>query len=240
MHAARLGSDLVLTARTSRTLESVASDARNAGADVEIIAGDLEDGSVCRRVVEVAQERFGRIDALVNNAAILDPLARIANAEPDEWAKHFQINLVAPVYLTRLALPALRESLGRVVNVSSGAAVKAVAGWAAYCASKAALNRVTSVLAAEEPEITAIALRPGMVDTSMQDDVRERGRGVMDDDYHRGFVRAKDEGQLNSPDEIGRAVAVLALYAQRGWSGEFMEYDDPRVAKLVASNTVGG
>jgi NAD(P)-dependent dehydrogenase (short-subunit alcohol dehydrogenase family) len=130
-------------------------------------------------------------------------------------------------------LPFLRENLGRVINVSSGAAVRAIAGSAGYCVSKAALNQFNKVLAAEEDEITAIAVRPGVVDTPMQTLVRAEGQTGMPQEVHKAFVRYHEKGELLPPEVPGHTIAVLALHAPNEWSGEFLSWDEDRVQKLV-------
>ena len=89
---------------------------------------------------------------------------------------------MAPFYLTRAAVSKLRNTGGRIVNVSSGAANLALENISAYCAAKAALNHFTAVLAAEEPFITALAVRPGVVDTGMQTFIRNEGPKAMPPD----------------------------------------------------------
>lgn len=238
-HAAHLGARLVINARTESALDVVAGNIREAGGEVEVVPGDLQDDAVCRRIVDSAASRFGRIDALVNNAGVLEPLARTDDVDVSAWVEHFRINVIAPMFLTSLALPGLREQSGRVVNVSSGAAVKSVPGWGAYCMGKAALNMGTRVAADEHSGVVFVAVRPGMIDTDMQGQVRDRGRGVMDDEDHERFVRARESGELASADTVGRALAVIALFADPAWSGEFVEITEDRVADLVASKTGG-
>jgi NAD(P)-dependent dehydrogenase (short-subunit alcohol dehydrogenase family) len=224
----RRGAAIVATARSTDALAALADELDN----VVALAGDVSSDSHRRAVVEAALHRFGRIDALVNNAAILEPIARSADAEAADWAHHLDVNVVAPVHLTALALPALREAHGRVVNVSSGAATRALEGWGAYCTAKAALKMATEVLAAEEPEITAISLRPGVVDTAMQRTIRDEGRAVMGKAGHDRFVRLHADGELLDPAVPGAAIAALALHAPASMSGEFVSWDDPSVQAL--------
>jgi NAD(P)-dependent dehydrogenase (short-subunit alcohol dehydrogenase family) len=153
---------------------------------------------------------------------------------PHAWSYNIEVNLNGPFFLIRAALPELRRRGGRVVNVSSGAAEKAIPGWSAYCAAKAALTHFTRILAAEEPEIVAVSLRPGVVDTAMQEAIREKGAAGMDADKLAYFRELKAGGKLEPPDVPGRAMAWLALRAPREWSGEFLDYDDPRIAGPAA------
>jgi NAD(P)-dependent dehydrogenase (short-subunit alcohol dehydrogenase family) len=101
------------------------------------LTGDVAREPDCRRVVADTVDRFGRLDALINNAGILGPVARLADADPGEWQYNLAVNLLGPFYLARAAIPHLRSTRGRIVNVSSGAAVKAIEGWSAYCVAKA-------------------------------------------------------------------------------------------------------
>jgi NAD(P)-dependent dehydrogenase (short-subunit alcohol dehydrogenase family) len=234
-HAGRLQARVVINARSERPLQELAADVASGGVPVEVVAGDLCDERVCLEVVSRAVSRFGRIDAVVNNAGVLDPLARLEDVNPSEWETSWRLNVLAPMYLTSLALPHLRKVGGRVINISSGAAEKAYTGWAAYCSTKASLNICTEVLAVEEPEVTALSVRPGLVDTAMQERVRTRGAGVMTESDHRRFLEAHESGRLVSPDEAGRAVAILALFAKPEWSGDVVTLDEDRVSKLVAS-----
>jgi NAD(P)-dependent dehydrogenase (short-subunit alcohol dehydrogenase family) len=227
-----LGADVVLNARSAEQLQRVADEIRENGGNAIAVPGDVSQREDCERLVNQAFDYSGRIDGLVNNAAIIDPVAPLAEVDPGEWERHLAINLLGPLMLIQSALPYLREREGRVINVSSGAATSAIAGWSAYCAGKAALNRLTAVLAVEEPSIIAIAVRPGIVDTEMQNAIRTLGATGMTAAEHKRFVAYKEEGQLQPPEVPGRALAVLALHAPRDWSGEFLSWDEPRVQRL--------
>jgi NAD(P)-dependent dehydrogenase (short-subunit alcohol dehydrogenase family) len=109
------------------------------------------------------------IDALILNAGTLYPLGTVVQDAPtvNEWRAHFDVNFFSLVTALQAAMPALRARGGRVVFTSSGSAIGATAGWAPYNASKAALNSLCRTVANEEPDVTFVALRPGMVDTSV-------------------------------------------------------------------------
>jgi NAD(P)-dependent dehydrogenase (short-subunit alcohol dehydrogenase family) len=114
--------------------------------------------------------------------------------------------------------------------VSSGAANRVIENASAYCAAKAALNHFTRVLAGEEPELTAVAVRPGVVDTDMQAFIRNEGSNVMSDEQLAYYRQLKALGELEPPEIPGRSITWLALYAPPGFSGQFFDYDDPRIA----------
>lgn len=229
---ASLGAPVVIGARTGSDLEAVADDIRARDGRVAAVVGDVTEESVRAKLVEVALQQFGRLRGLVNNAAMLRPIAPLAQAESGAWQAHFQLNLMAPVLLTKLALEPLRSSEGRVINVSSGAAIRVTPGWGAYDLSKAALNHFTRQLAAEEPGLVCVAFRPGVVDTEMQAEIRSTGREAMPPDSYARFVRSFEKGELLPPDRPGRALAMLALWAPHALSGEYISWDDPRVEAL--------
>jgi len=230
--AAGFGANVVLTARRLDLLQAGADRINTTGGAALAVAAELSREDDCQDVIRHALSRFGRIDGLVNCGGIIDPIARIAAANFREWEYNWAVNVLGPLMLTTLALPHLRETRGRVINISSGAAARAVQGWGAYSVSKAALNHLTRVLAVEEPDITALAVRPGRVNTDMQVAVREKGRGVMAPEAHSQYVEQFEQGQLLPPEKPGRAAAWMALYAPHEWSGEFIEWNDPRMPQF--------
>lgn len=231
--AAQLGVNVVLNARSAGELEAVAQSIQEAGGTATVIPGDVSRLEDCRAVVQGAVDRYGRLDALINNAGIIEPIALIADADPAIWEQNLAINVLGPMMMTQAALPHLRQNQGRVINVSSGAAVNAMPGWSAYCAAKSALNHFNSVLAAEETPVTAIAFRPGVVDTEMQSVIREEGAEGMPEGAHARFVAYHEQGDLLPPEVPGMALAIMALHAPREWSGEFIAWDEERVQALV-------
>ncbi len=237
--AVRLGAQVVITARRAEALAAVVRSLQEAGGAALPVPGDISRPDDCQRTVAEALRAFGRLDAIINNAGILEPIAPIAGSPPEAWEQNIAINLLGPVWLTQAALPHLRPANGRVINISSGAATYPYRGWSAYTTAKAGLNHFTRVLALEEPAITAIALRPGAVDTPMQALIRDRGAqaGMAEADY-RKFADLSAEGRLLPPELPGKSAAVLALYAPHELSGEFINWDDARVLALVARYTI--
>jgi NAD(P)-dependent dehydrogenase (short-subunit alcohol dehydrogenase family) len=232
---ARLGATLILNARSASELTQLREEIVSAGGRAEILAADISQPDTAERLVAAAVLHFGGLDAVINNAGVLAPLARIEDSDPRLWRRNLIVNAWAPFALVQAALPHLRRARhGRVINVSSGAAVRPTPGWSAYCASKTALNMFTGVLAAEEPDLTAVALRPGVIDTSMQRALREHGAGAMSPEQYQDFVQRYRQGQLLPPELPARVLAALALHAPHEWSGRFIRWDDPEVQELVA------
>lgn len=232
--AAQLGANVVINARSEDELAAMAEEIRGSGGQALSVAGDVSHIEDCWRLVNKALREYGQVDAIINNAGIIEPMATIAESDPHTWKDNIAINLLGPVYLTQAALPHLRKRNGRVINVSSGAAVNVVEGWSAYCSAKAALNHFNRVLASEENAITAIAFRPGAVDTEMQAAIREEGGEGMPETAHQRYMRLHQEGKLLPPEAPGKSMAVLALFAPQDWSGEFIAWDEPRLQDLVS------
>lgn len=228
---ARGGADLVLAARSKQALAKVEEACTAAGSTVYSRPADVSDPQACENLVRESLERFGRLDALINNAGVIEPIGSATQCSAEEWAHNISVNLNGPFYLTRAALPALREAGGRVLNVGTGASTQPLPGWSAYCASKAGLRHLTAVLAAEEPGITFLSVTPGVVETTMQETIREQGPGRMPEQMVTYFQQLKQHGMLEPPEVPGRALAWLALRAPREWSGREVNYSDPEVAE---------
>ena len=132
------------------------------------VPGDVTD-SWHRGALAAAAADLGGADLLVNNASTLgaSPLPPLAELDPSVYARILEVNVVAPVALAGLLLPQLRRHGGRIVNVTSDAAVEPYEGWGGYGSSKAALDHATRVLAAEEPLVRVYAVDPGDLRTAM-------------------------------------------------------------------------
>ncbi|MEM6282252.1 MAG: SDR family oxidoreductase [Chloroflexota bacterium] len=231
----KLHANVVITARRQDALEQTAERVIAAGGQVRIVAGDITEAFICKKLVQTAVEAFGMLDVVVNNAGVLDPLATVADGQPNDWRHTFEVNLFGPLTLTQAALPHLRktENPGRIINVSSGAAVASYPTWGAYGATKAALNHLTATISAEEPNVTAIALRPGVIDTAMQRQIRDEGKDIMPDALYDRFMQFHEGKVLLPPEKPGFAAAVLALHAPPDWSGQFMNWDDELLRRLA-------
>lgn len=162
---AERGWRLVVDGRDPAVLEQAAAEL---GTTATSIAGSVADETHRRALVE-ATAHLGRLDLLVNNASTLgaSPLPGLDAITDATLREVFEVNLVAPIALTRALLPLLTASHGTVLNISSDAAVEAYEGWGGYGASKAALDQATAVLAAEHPELSVHAFDPGDMRTAL-------------------------------------------------------------------------
>ncbi len=157
---------LVLDARTAAELDAAAAWLAPRAAEVVAVTGDVTDPAHRR---ELAAATGDRLDLLVLNASSLgvSPLPPLASYDLDALRAVLETNTVAPLALTQLLLPALRAAGGRVVAVSSDAAVAAYPGWGGYGASKAALDQLANILGAEEAALRVYSVDPGDMRTAM-------------------------------------------------------------------------
>jgi NAD(P)-dependent dehydrogenase (short-subunit alcohol dehydrogenase family) len=142
--------------------------AHDGGIRVVAVPGDVADEDHCRELVEAAG---GPIDLVVNNASLLgpSPLPAVADLAPSDLEAILRANVIGPLGLIRLALPRMPEG-GRIVNVTSDAAVEPYEGWGGYGSSKAALDQLTRILAAERPDLRVYSVDPGDMRTRMHQD----------------------------------------------------------------------
>ena len=171
---AREGATVVLTARDAKLLDSVARDIPNAIAR----ACDVSDYAAVEALAADTMNRFGRLDALINNAGVIEPIATVAASDPFSWARNIEINLTGAYNPIRAVLPRMiAAGGGTIVNVSSGAAMRPLEGWSAYCSGKAGLAMLTRAIALENPSngIRVFGFQPGTTDTDMQVAIRASG-----------------------------------------------------------------
>lgn len=222
-----LGHRTVLSARDESRLEALAATLRHAS----VLPADLSELETLPGLVEQAAQLLGGLDGLINCAGTIDPIAPLQDADSAIVARAIEVNLTAPALLMKFALPHLRKSGGRIVNVSSGAAVKPMPAWGAYCASKAGLLMLGSLVALEAPEVGCFSLRPGVIDTDMQSAIRHSS-GMREGDKKR-FLELHQSGGLEPPEVPARAAAWLVLEGPASLSGQLIEYADEAVVTGV-------
>ena len=165
------GAHVILTGRTIGGLEETDDAIRALGGSATLVPLDLRQMDMIDALGAQIYERFGKLDLLIGNAAMLGSLSPIAHASPSEVEDVFHLNVIANYRLIRACDPLLRLSdAGRVVMVSSGAAVAPIAYWGPYAASKAALEHLTFTYAAEmrTSNVRVNVLDPGAVRTKMR------------------------------------------------------------------------
>ncbi|KAJ1727216.1 hypothetical protein LPJ61_004692 [Coemansia biformis] len=232
---------VIAVARSADNLEAMRNDALTAACGraqyIPCPADITTEQGLWRVEACLAQSGFVLI-TLINNAGTLEPVAPIAGSSLENWRKHFDLNMFAPVELSRRLLPTLRITKGRIINISSGAASHPYYGWAAYCASKAALDMLTMSLGTEEPEVVTLAIRPGVIDTDMQKFIREKGKDTMRPNEYERFAKLHEDGKLLDPSIPAYIIARVALEASRDMSGKTYSWDDTQLARFRSHQDV--
>lgn len=175
---AAAGATVVLTARDGQRLADVATAIARTGATISSRSCDVSDYAQFARLTDEMADKYGRIDGLVNNAGVIEPIASIAESDPAVWARNVDINLTGAYHAIRAVLPGmLAAGGGTIVNVSSGAAIRPLEGWSAYCSAKAGLHMLTRAVALETAGrgIRVFGFQPGTTDTDMQVSIRASG-----------------------------------------------------------------
>ena len=231
--AAQLGADLFLTARSQEGLENTAEKIREAEFEVKVtlVAGDLSSGDFCSELTSRVSQA-GPLHAAVLNAAQIEPIGMVEDLDEEEWLRCVQLNLGSPFLVAKRLLPALTQTQGRLITVGTGAATQPIPSWSAYCASKAALLMLMRVISVEKPDITSFSFAPGVVNTAMQQNIRDR-KEMMPAQLAEYFSTLHSTGQLEPPEVPGRALAWCALNAPREWTGQEVIYSDPGLVAQV-------
>lgn len=218
---ARLGADVALVDINAAGLQNTAAEVRNLGRNVSVIATDLMKRENCFAAVERSVQYFGRLDALCNVAGYMLPAHTPEMAE-DTYERTIGVNLSAPFFLSQKAIPHLLETNGSLVNVTSCAAFRGQAYFAAYCATKAGLTHMTKALALEymNKPIRINAVAPGGMMTELAANMLklEDGDPSLLQRFHplRGLVEI---------DDVAQTVAFLASDAARGYHGACINID---------------
>jgi 3-oxoacyl-[acyl-carrier protein] reductase len=221
---AKAGATVVLAARDGKLTEAVA---RSIGASASARTCDVSVYAAFEALVDETKARFGRLDALINNAGVIEPIASVADSDPAGWARNIEINLTGAYHAIRAVLPGmLAAGGGTIVNVSSGAAIRPLEGWSAYCSAKAGLHMLTRAVALETAGkgIRVFGFQPGTTDTDMQ--VLIRASGV-------NPVSQIPRGNLTPVAHPAAAIVYLCTSAADDLIGqEFSLRDDPFRTRL--------
>lgn len=172
---ARAGAKVGLAARSEEAVADLAAEIGEAALAIPCDVGRYWEVAAA---VDAVARAFGRLDALVNNAGVIEPIAPLADADPEGWGRAIDINLKGVFHGTRAALPVMiAQGGGTILTVSSGAASNAIEGWSAYCASKAGAAMLTrsTDLEGRPHGVRAMGLSPGTVATDMQRAIKASG-----------------------------------------------------------------
>ena len=221
LELAEAGAHVIAVARTTGALEELDDKIKAAGSTATLVPLDLKDSDGIARLALALNERYQRLDVMIGNAGILGPLSPLAHVEPKNWDNIFAINVTANWQLIRTMDPLLRRATaGRVVFVTSALSWMAQAYTGAYAASKAALDAIGRIYAAETAttNVRVNLFSPGQTRTRM---LASGWPGL-------------DMETIPPPEEVAKAIVPLCLpscietgrlYAYR--SGKFLDFRAP-------------
>ena len=216
------GAAVVLAARDGPQAEEIARRIIAAGGRAEAMACDVSNYDAVARLVVKTRRRLGPIEILINNAAVIGPIARIAESDPAAWAHNIAINFIGPYHTVRAVLPdMLKAGAGTIINLSSAAAERPLAALSAYCSAKAGLAMLTREIALEvgSAGLRVIGFQPGSTATDMQATIRESGR-----------IPPQPLGAVEHP---ARAIVYLCTAAADDLCGQEVSLYDPAFRRRI-------
>lgn len=224
--AARLfvkaGARVALLARNQSALAGLAAEL---GDNALALPCDVADYAAVSAAVAAIHARFGALDVWIGNAGVIEPIARLAEADPAAWAQAIAINLTGVFNGMRAVLPQMQRG-GTIITISSGAAHNALEGWSAYCASKAGAAMLTRSAHLEEVTrgIRIMGLSPGTVATEMQSKIRHSGVNP---------VSQLDPSVHIPADWPARCLLWMCSPAADPWLGQEVQLRDEKIRRAV-------
>ena len=221
---AREGARLALAARNESELEQAVAAVSEMGAEAIAVRTDVTSQIATERLARRVVQHFGRIDVLVNNAGVSGPVGPLQDNDIAEWVDTINVNLTGTFLACRAVIPAmLEQGGGRIINLSGAGVANAWSNMSAYCSSKAAVVRLTEVLAQEldGKGITVNALGPGSVHTSMWEKMTEQAADAGAEFIHQLGQRVLSGGGA-SIDECAELAVWLASEESGGLSGRII------------------
>jgi len=229
---AREGASVVVAARNQENLETTARSICDSCGLAYAIAVDITDRSMVREFVNDVLQKFGKIDALVNNAGLMPMPATLLDTEDSVWDELFAVNATGTFNITKAVLPSMIEKgFGRIINISSVSAKYTWAHFVAYAAAKGSLHAFTTALAKEVAPngITVNCVLPGFTRTEEMERIWgtiAESAGTTIDELVNPIL--KDKVPVNrwlQPEEIGNMVAFLASRKADGITGHLHYVD---------------
>jgi NAD(P)-dependent dehydrogenase (short-subunit alcohol dehydrogenase family) len=218
------GARVMLTARSQDLIGELAKDL---GENARAVACDVADWPQVLAAVTAAQAWAGRLDVVINNAGMIEPISHLAKADPSQWANAISTNLNGVFHGMRASLDIMRaQGFGTVITVSSGAAVNPMEGWSSYCASKAGALMLTRVAHLEESPhgLRILGLSPGTVATQMQRVIKASGVNP---------VSQLDPSAHISPDWAAKALVWMCSPQADAWLGRDVSLREEAVRRAV-------
>lgn len=218
---------VLLLSRPSEALLATTAEVQALSPDSAGIECDLANPSSIDEAVILIKQHTNHLDGLVHNAGDIEPIKPIFAADQGDWNRSIMVNLMGVQQLTAGLSPLFQGGHRvRVTTISSGAALRPLVSWSAYCTAKAGLDMWTRCLAAEgaSMNLSAVSVAPGIVDTAMQATIRS----ASDEDFplRENFVGYHEDGQLSSPDEVAKKLLPLISEHTMNESGQRFDVRD--------------
>lgn len=221
---AAAGANVALLARSVEATKVLADDI---GLGAMALPCDVSDWASVEAAIAAVMARWGRVDVMVNNAGVIAPIARIADADPKDWGDAIDINLKGVFHGMRAVVPIMRtQGSGTILTVSSGAAHNPLEGWSAYCASKAGAAMMTRAAHLEEAAhgLRIMGISPGTVATDMQVAIKASGVNP---------VSQLDPSVHIPADWPARALLWMCTNAADGYLGAEISLRDDGIRRAV-------
>lgn len=230
-HLARAGADLVIAGRRAGPIEAAAAEVLSMGRDAIAVPTDVSDSSQANALVDAAVNRFGHIDVLINNAALVSDSipTPIWDITDEDWQAALDVNLTGSFYCARAASgPMAERGSGKIINVASGFGMRGGRDIYTYCCTKGGVIQLTRVLSFSLARygITANSIVPGFIptvgtDTEMRESLPRSGEYL-------------PTGKLGEPRDIGPVAVFLASAASDYMTGEIFTLDGGGLAGGLA------
>ncbi|MEM9754911.1 MAG: SDR family oxidoreductase [Pseudomonadota bacterium] len=211
----------------ARSRDAIANLAGEIGDRALAIPCDVSRYWEVASAVKAAEDAFGSVDVLINNAGAIEPIARLDGSDPEDWGHVMDINLKGVYYGMRAVLPGMiARGGGTVITISSGAAHSALEGWSHYCTSKAGAAMLTMCLHKEAAVqgIRAMGLSPGTVATEMQREIKASGINP---------VSRLEWSDHIPPDWPARALVWMCGAEANGYLGEELALRDEDLRRQI-------
>ncbi|MGY8937480.1 MAG: SDR family NAD(P)-dependent oxidoreductase [Alphaproteobacteria bacterium] len=224
---AEQGVSVMLVARNVEACEAIAAEIRKSGGQARALCCDISNFDQVTATVAQTLAAFGRLDILINNAGVIEPITSLRDADPKAWADSISINLSGAYFMVKAVLAGFDDD-AVIVNVSSGAAHAPREGWSAYCAGKAGMAMLTRSIALEIPaeDVRVYGFAPGTVDTEMQATIRDSGINPISQ------MKREDHRQAGIPATI---IAWLCSEEAKDLAGEELSINDDTLRRRAGA-----
>lgn len=228
LQSAKAGAQVVLASRTEKRLRAVAADIEELGGRALVVPTDITDDAAAQELVDATEAEFGRVDALVNNAFAMPPMADLTEVALDDLRAALETNVFAALRLTRLFAPALADSNGSVVMINSAVLRHSRRPYGPYKMAKTTLLALAQSLATElgPRGIRVNSVAPGWIwaDTlKWYFGYLAEQRGITAEEIYTETAADIDLRRLPEPDEIADAVVFFASEMSRAITGTCLD-----------------